>query len=185
MIKIQNNLGLIGLKSTQMRIRTQIDEPMLRVRQSLPKVETELEGARVNLDSARCWEEIGLKDTYTFSQANAQKGYEACFSYTGQTAEQGDMMARPDKYELGTILGEYAGRAFDKFDNNVTRIPSSPVDVSVIPARTKTDWQLGEVKGEYKGGKVTVKAMGGKLEVYLRQQPYIDIRYEPQVDLYG
>lgn len=185
MLKIQNKWAQIGLNTSQVMVRMQISHPRLKVMQELPKVEMELTQARVSLDSSRCREEIGLKDSLAFIRDNAQKGHEACLSYIRETAERGDKMARPDKYQLGLILKEYAGKAFKKQEFNVTRIPQSLVDVTVLPARTETAWQTGRVQYEYYPGEVTANTMGGRVEVYLRQQAGIELSYEPQVDLYG
>lgn len=184
MIRINQSSAQIGLKISKPGMRMQTRDPLLKLKQTLPRAELKLEGARVDLDSTRCWAEIGIKRPLAFTRDNAQKGYQACFSYTGQVASEGDMMAHPEKYNIENIMAYFGSKAFEKFDFNVTQIPRSPVDVEIIPARTEINWQMGRVKGDFQPGDMTVKGIWGRVDVYLRQKAGIKTEYVPEVDVY-
>jgi hypothetical protein len=178
-------MAQIGLRTQEPGIRLDTRAPQLKLRQVLPKAAIEIEDSRVVLDATQCREEIGLKKPLSFSREMARKGYEACFTYTEQVASEGDILGQPEKYNLETIMASYGKRAFKEFAFNFTRIPRSPVDIEVVPGEVEIDWQLGRVQGDFRPGEVKLAAVGGKVEVYLRQKASLKVDYVPEVDMYG
>lgn len=178
-------MARIGLRIQEPGFRLNSRAPQLKLRQVLPKAAMKIEDPRLVLDASRCREEIGLKKPLSFAREMARKGYEACFSYTGQVASDGDILGQPEKYDLKTIMAGYGKRAFEELAFNFTRIPRSPVDIKVVPGEVKIDWQLGRVRGDLHRGEVKLAAVSGKVEAYLRQKASVKIEYVPEVDMYG
>lgn len=184
-IKIEQTFAQIGLKTSLPQFKLQIREPRLEIREQLPAVQISQENVQIRCDATQCRAEIGLLNPVAFSRQNAQEGFRESMAYIGRVAQKGDMMARIDKYDISSVMAQLGAQAFEQHQFNVDRIPKSPVEVEVIPAKLQMDWQLGQLEVRPRFGDVSGELIRGKVDVFLRQKASIAVEYMGEnVDAY-
>lgn len=177
-LRINQTQALIGLRSHYPQIGLKTRQPLLQLQGTQLEVSIHQEEARVRCDSSQTRYEMGYKEPAAFSRDNALKSMQMGLSYIGQVSREGDLMGRPERYDMADINRAYADLAWDDAaDYNVARIPRSLVDIKVIPSKMEMGWQMGRVEGALQRGEVKVGSTRGKVDIYLRQQASLRIDY--------
>lgn len=185
MLSIRQSWAKIGLNSRLAQVKLKIKEPELALKSTHLKVQIKQEMARVECDATQCRVEAGYKTNTIFARDNRQLAWKTSNEYIANTAADGDMLASVEKYNIGDCMVHHAAQSWNDKEFVFTRIPQSPVDITVIPPSLETNWQLGEVKGDLDLGTIDNHFTPSELRVYLRQKASIDIKYlGSKVDAY-
>jgi hypothetical protein len=175
MLQINTTPGLIGINIVQGR--QSIQQPMGKQEISQPKAELyiEKELPKVIIDQYQCFAEAGLKKPIDLAKDNSQWSYECFLEGIAMYNEEGNMMA---KIENGAnplpSIGE--NRAFPRYDFNIDFIPKSRPKIDVT-GYLKIDWNIKKPIINYEVRKPTIDFQRGKVEIFMRQWPSIEINY--------
>ncbi|MGI6488882.1 MAG: hypothetical protein GX964_02770 [Syntrophomonadaceae bacterium] len=174
-LRITSQPALLGLD---------IKKPFLRMETSPPRVELDITRARVEMHSSRprihidqseCFADMERRTPLEFSWYWSGLAREAALNGIGEIAEEGDQLAA---IEGGPTIADIAlANTDDYVEWNIDFIPKhrpriefelQPVEFNPVPGRVDLHLNRGRVYTELDWGRV---------DVYLRQQPYLKIEY--------
>lgn len=174
-IRIHQQFGQIGLN---------IKEPFLHLKISPPRLELDIREAKLNIhselpkisiDQTECFADMDRRTLSQLLRYLEELAWEAGLEGIGKIAQEGDMLGA---IEDGITVGDIA------FMNN-----PQPVDFNVdcIPKhRPRIEFELHPVEYQLNRGQVGVNLVRGdvrlnldwgKVQVYLRQWPWLEIEY--------
>jgi hypothetical protein len=165
----------IGINQNPPRLALETHIPHLP-RQTRPaEVSIRREEPRLEIDTSHVRGELGFREHLPFFRHCASLGWQEAVAGTKQKAREGDRMAR---YYTGekAIAAIARENSVDSAEVNLALWPTRPpeikvdtggLDVEVEPGGTVIDYAPARVGGDFTWGKV---------QVYLRQKPGIEIR---------
>ncbi|SHJ66512.1 DUF6470 family protein [Paramaledivibacter caminithermalis] len=177
-LKINIINGLIGMNISQGKMNIDYGKSNFHMQTKNPKINMEITQPKVNIDQTKPLGEIGLKKITDFIKTNVEKGKQVCLQGISRIVQQGNELAM---IEAGNTAiprqSEY--NAFDQYKKevNVDFIPKSRPEISLEEGTVKINFKKGEVNIENKPQEVNLDYTLGKVEIYLKQKPFIDIEY--------
>lgn len=145
------------------------------------------EKPRVLIDQYQCFAEAGLKNNRDFTREAAQRGYRQVMKYIGQTTQDGHALAAIEKG--GNPIADIAvRRAYPQKEFGLDFIPKSRPEIKVVGG-VETEWEKNAegvnngVKGSYVPGFADSDFTPSKVNIYVKQYPLVDIKYENDVDI--
>lgn len=177
-LRITTQNGFIGINTTPGKMNIDYGKSNYNLQTRNPKIDMEITQPKVKIDQTKPLAEIGLKNIFDFTSSNVQKGRQAAFRGIGKIAKQGDELAR---IEMGSNIiasqAEYNAFEQNKKEVNIDFIPKSRPKIELKEGKVNINVQEGEVDIQSKPQDVNLNLNRGKVEIYLRQKPFIDIEY--------
>lgn len=177
-LRITTRHGLVGINTTQGKMNINYGKSNFRIQTKKPKMNMEITQPKVKIDQSKPLAEIGLKKISDFIKTNAGKGKQVCSQGISRIVQQGNELAR---IETGSnaISSQARYNAFDQYKKevNIDFIPKSRPQVDLQEGKVDINLEKGEVSIQSKPQEVNLDYNVGKIEVYLRQKPFIDIEY--------
>lgn len=177
-LRITTQNGFIGINTTPEKMNIDYGKSNYNFQTKNPSIDMQITQPKVKIDQSKPLAEIGLKKVFDFISSNVQKGRQAAFRGIGRIASQGDELAR---IETGSnvIASQAEYNAFDqnKKEANIDFIPKSRPKIDLEKGKVNINLQEGEVDIQSKPQDVDLNLDRGKVEIYLRQKPFIDIEY--------
>lgn len=142
---------------------------------------------RVLIDQYQCFAEAGLKNNRDLMREGTQRGYRQVMKYIGQTARDGYALAAIE--QGGNPIADIAVReAYPQKEFNIAFIPQSRPEIKVVGSVSTSCDKNGEgvnngVKGNYAPGFANSDFTPAKVNIYVKQYPSVDIKYENKVDI--
>lgn len=158
----------------QMEIRQPKGEQSIHT--TMPKVKIESETPRVIIDQYQCFAESGLKNYLDLTKEAARLGYQKVLEGITRIVEDGNRMAQIENGMPPAIPELAEKNAWEELDYNIDTIPKSRPKIDV-EGSLNIDWELGRVNIDYKINKPIINFQRGKVEIYLKQKPSIEIKY--------
>lgn len=174
-LQINTTPGLIGINS--ILGWQSIQQPRGEQRISQPKAQMEIdrELPKVYIDQYQCFAEAGLKNPTDFTKDNVQWSYKCFLEGIAQYNEEGDMLAQIEKgINPMPIIAE--NRAFPRYDFNIDFIPKSRPKIDV-KGYLRIEWKTNQPVISYQVRKPVIDFHPGKVEIFMRQWPDIEINY--------
>lgn len=173
--QIKSTPGLIGINTISAKLS--IRQPRGRQEISQPKAELyiERELPRVIIDQYQCFAEAGLKNPTDFAKDNGQWSYKCFLEAIARYNEEGDMLAQIEKGSNPfPVIAE--NRAFPRYDFNIDFIPRSRPKIDVT-GYLNMRWKINKPLINYEVRKPIVDYERGKVEIFMRQWPSLEIKY--------
>jgi hypothetical protein len=177
----------LGIETTpgQWDIRTQ--SAKLEMHQKHAKVNIRTEKPRVLIDQYECFAEEGLKNNYDFTKEAAQRGYQQAMEFIGKTAQDGYTLAAIENG--GNPIAAIAKRDSSPQKEFVLAIiPRSRPKIDVtgnVDIQWDRNWEgvMTGIEGRYIPGFVDANYNPGKVNIYVKQYPSVDIKYDGNIDV--
>ena len=190
-----NNMGLsinttdiqLGIDRTPSSLQMETQNARLELHQKHAKVSITTETPRVLIDQYQCFAEAGLKGNYDFARETAKLAYRHVMKYIGETARDGDTLAAIEKG--GNPIANIAvRRAYPQKEFGLDFIPKSRPKIEVTGSSDIRWERNGEgansgVEGNYIPGYANINFQPTKINIYVKQYPSVDIKYENSVDV--
>ncbi len=159
----------------------------LEFKQKHAKVNITTEKPKVLIDQYECFAEAGLKGNYDFTKEATQRAYQQVMEFIGKTASDGNTLAAIENG--GNPMKAIAVRdAYPKYEFGLGFIPKSRPKIEVTGS-VNIDWERNwegvnnGVDGTYTPGSVNIDFEPAKINMYVKQYPSVDIRYENNIDI--
>lgn len=177
-LKITTQNGFIGINTAAGKMNIDYGKSNFKLQTKKPQIDMQISQPKVKIDLSKPLEEIGLSKIDNFIKANAQKYRQAALSGIKKIASQGNELAM---IETGSnvIASQAQYNAFDqnKKEVNIGFIPKSRPKIELEEGKVSISLQKGKVDIQNKPQDVNLNFNRGKVEIYLRQNPSIDIEY--------
>jgi len=177
-LRITTRQGLIGINTTQGKMNINYGKTKYYLQVKHPKIDMEVTQPKVKINQEKPLAEMGLKDVFTLTRSKVQEAKQACLNGIGKIARQGDELARIEAG--GNPIPEQAEyNAFEQFmkEVNFDLIPKSRPEITLEEGKVYTNLEEGKLEVLGKPQEVNLNFSRGKIEIYLRQKPFIDVEY--------
>lgn len=174
-IRIHQQFAQIGLRIQHPVLRLDISRPVLDLSISEPRLHIHSELPRIQIDQTECFADMGKQTPLQFSRSQSQAAREEGLEATGQIVAEGDMLGA---IEDGVTVADIAlMNTEESVDFNVDCIPKHRPRIEVITYPVEFSFDRGKVDANLIRGDVKLDLDWGKVRVYLRQQPRLEIEY--------
>lgn len=177
----------LGIERTPSSLQIETQNAGLELHQKHAEVNITTEKPRVLIDQYECFAEAGLKNNYDFSREAAQLGYQQLMKYIGETASDGNTLAAIERG--GNAISSIAARKASPEKNfGLAFIPQSRPKIDVTGSLDLQWDRNGEgiyngVEGNYIPGYANINFEPTKINIFVKQYPSINIKYENSVDV--
>ncbi|WP_432662666.1 DUF6470 family protein [Wukongibacter baidiensis] len=177
-LKITMRQGLIGLNVNQGTMNIDYGKSNYKMKTRDPKIDMEITQPEVMIDQTIPLAEIGLKKVTELIKTSARNGRQECLEGIGKIVQQGNELSRIDT-GVDPIPSQAKYNAFDQKmkEVNIDFIPKSRPEITLNEGKVEINLQEGDVDIESKPQDVHLDLNRAKVEVYIRQKPFIDIEY--------
>lgn len=180
-LEIRRTDAVFAVETTPARLEMQSERARLEFRQKHAKVNIHTELPKIRIDQYQCFAEAGLKNNYDLLQEIVQRAKQYALEYVGKVAADGDMLAAIEKG--GNPIAAIAERdAYPEHEFGLDTIPKSRPKISVtgdLRIEPERNWEGANngVEGRFIPGSLNVNYYPGKVNIYMKQYPSVDIRY--------
>ena len=174
-LQMKSQMALIGMNSTQ---------PLLELRSRLPKIELQIEEPRLeirsprpvlHIDQTQCFADHHKRNLADFAAYYANLAWSDSMEGIARRAIEGDLLAQIHKdFSIGDLFTRHLG---ETAEFNVTAIPKQPPRIWIDTFPVQYKLKRGKVNLDFQPGQVDIRFHKGKLNIYLRQQNYLEIYY--------
>lgn len=177
-LRITTRHGFIGINGTQGKTNISYGKSNFAMGIKAPKIHMDITQPKVKIDQTKPLSEIGQGKVFDLIRSNVKKSKEAIFRAIAKTVQQGNELAR---IETGrNVIAEQAkdnafGQSIQEF--NIDFIPKSRPEIDLEEGRVEINLEEGDVDIESAPTEVNLDISRGKVEIYLRQKPFIDVEY--------
>ena len=165
----------IGINQNPPRLALETHIPNLPRQTRPPEVKIKREEPRIEIEMSHVRGELGFREPLPFARHNAALGREMAAAGTKRKAREGDRLARccTGEKAIAAIARE---NSVDSAEVNLALWPTRPPVIKVDTGGLKIDVQPGGTGIDYAPARVGGDFTWGKVQVYLRQKPGIEIR---------
>ena len=181
-LSISSTDTILGMESSPARLEMQSQAARLVFQQTNAKLKIHTDSPRVTIDQYECFAEAGMKNNYDLLKEASSRAYQHIMEFIGQTAEDGGRLAAI-QYG-GNPIAEIAARdAFPVHEFGIGFIPQSRPKIDVtgsiqIEPVLDSNGATNSITGDYTPGSLNISYIPWQLNIYVKQYPSIDIRYE-------
>lgn len=173
-LQIHQQYAQIGLNIKEPAIRLHTVHPRLEMNTRSGQLTMESRRPDLHIDQSKCFADAGLRSPEALKDYLISQALSDFMEGVGEVASEGDALAQIN----GTSIADIAATCLDTehvFD--VKAIPQQPPDIRFDIYPVKIDYQPTDVDIRLRQGRVESNLDRGKVEVYLKQKNYIEIRY--------
>ncbi|MDD3269963.1 MAG: DUF6470 family protein [Syntrophomonadaceae bacterium] len=176
-IKINQQAALIGLNIQKPQVKLSITPPKENVSYSMAEVRVSSSDPKVWVDMTQVWADIGLKDIKQFSSYTVSLGRSVSMEGIARRVQEGRSLAAID--EGGTVAGVVKSRvrAEAECPFTIAFIPEHAPEITPEVENLEIEAQPGGVSLSCEQGGVENDAPWAKVDMYLLQKPYFDIKW--------
>ncbi|RPF54358.1 DUF6470 family protein [Aquisalibacillus elongatus] len=178
-IRMQSQMALVGINSTQGKQTIQQPEAELSIQQPKAEVMINRRPPRLTIDQSQAWSDMGLYGALEATERNAQEGEQAWLQSIAKKSQEGDQLMKI----------EQDGNPIASISKNNAYEPMKEFNVGWIPSHfsVKTDYDPGELNINVKRNEPIIQAQPqkpvinyerGQVETYLRQENDLQIDVE-------
>ncbi|WP_042355978.1 DUF6470 family protein [Bacillus rubiinfantis] len=177
-IRLQHLNAQIGLRITQPVQEIQQSPADVSIKQVPVQMTINRQPSQLEIDQEEAWNQLGFKSLSTLSAELADYAKQAGLEAIGEIVDEGNQMAA-----IENKSDAFVAIAVDKGnpppdDYNIAFIPSyGSVKIHYTPTEQYIEWKQGGAEIDVKQNKPVHTYQPGKVEVYLRQEPTLDIDF--------
>ncbi len=176
MFEINRVNGQLGINTINTKMQIRQPKADMEIEKKDAKLQIRTEHLKVVIDQQQCFNETGLADNNTLTATNADLGKQAAFEAIARIAEEGNMLAAIEN-KIDAIAEIAFNNMESKLDYNFTLTPKSRPQISFTGGTVDIQVEDGYVKVHTKPNKPIIDVENGRVEIYLLQQPKLEIRY--------
>jgi len=169
--------GQIGIETTNAYLDIRQPKGEQSIRQIKPQMIIDRELPKVLIDQSQCFAEVGRKPWSQVAEEYAQMGRQQALEGIARIVDDGNRMAMIQR-GMPEAIPEIAFKNSmpKQHDFNFAMIPTSRPKIDVT-GYININWQLGGVEYSYIPRRPEVDYYPGKVDIYMKQYPKIEIRY--------
>lgn len=171
-IRLQSQPALLGIETRKPKTTMHREPPLIRMERTFPTFESERTGPKLVIEQQKVWEEIGTGGPLYLTQQQKAQGQAGAVEVIGKIAQEGDFLVAIEN--PGNTIAELAAQLPPQKEFNVDLIPKSRPQIRV-EGELKINWKLGKLKREFTGGKVEINCEPAAIKAYIRQHQYLKI----------
>jgi len=174
-LRINQQLGLIGLDIKPPAFQMNIRHPRLDLEITPPELQIEQKLPQLEIDQTQCFIDMDRRPPMDFLRHVVGRAREAVLQAIARIAKEGDMLAAIEK---GIDIADVAlmnSQQLKEF--NVAAVPEHRPEIDVIIHDPSISLVPGDVGVNPVNGQVNGYLDWGRVKVFWRQKPYIDIDY--------
>jgi len=176
-IKITQQSGAIGVKTTPAKLYIHSEPPKLKIKQRRAELIINREGSKLIIDKKEAWEQMGNKTLPKLIEDFAKRAKNICTEATIEMAKSGTKIAKAGKSRGEVIKQIILKRMTDDIKTiNVDLIPKEGPRVRYIRSKLEITWVIHEPEIEWEiNARVEIEVEPHRVEIYVRRKPFIKI----------
>jgi|GEM_PF-2427571 len=171
-IRLDSQPALLGLETRKPKLNMQRESPLIQLERTPPILKIERTGPKLYIEQRKVWEEIGTGGPLYLTEQQKVQSQVKAVEAIGEIAQEGDFLAAIEN--PGNTIAELAAQLPPEQEFNVALIPKSRPSAQV-EGELKIDFKPGKVKGRFAGGKVKIDCQPAAVKAYIRQHHYLKI----------
>jgi hypothetical protein len=175
-LKVNTTPALIGIETRNATLEIKQHKADLTMKREPLEMKIEKKDSEIQIDQSVCFSECGNKKIFDLIKHSAQMGKQKSMEAIGKISSEGNEMMRIEN-DGEPIKNIGVNNAFPKKDYNIGFIPKSRPKITATKAEHKIDFEGGKTNIDVKVNKPTINYNQGKVDIYLRQKPSINIEY--------
>lgn len=183
-LSITSKPALIGMETQNARLSWKNELPVVELETQNVELNMQTTLPKIKIDQSQCFSESGLKSISELNAENAQRAVSDMYQSIGRIAEQGNELT--NFHNGGNVIAEQgyynAYTQFEKDFNMVTMPRSRPV-ITLERGEVTMNPTVPRVIANLKMAKLDAQYQPGKVDIYLRQKPELNITYTPKLDV--
>ncbi|NLM96926.1 MAG: hypothetical protein GX175_04840 [Halanaerobiaceae bacterium] len=172
-IRIEQQHALIGLDIKKPDLKTIQGKPLLQIKREMGKLDIETDHVEINVDNYPSYYDLGYRKPADISKDIAGKGREVYLEYVKRTSINGDRLMR---IEENTTISDIAVDETFSGEKEVNLAWIRGPEIDVIKAELSMEYTPGRIIFYSQLAQTRVDLDWGKVNVYLKQYPHIDIQ---------
>lgn len=174
-LQMRSQMALIGLEISKPFLHLRITKPQINLEIKEPELHIRSLHPVLHIDQTQCFADAGKRTLSAFTAYYADRGWADALEGIARRAQEGDLLAQIHK---GYTIEDMAAQDLGKVDEfNVTAIPKQPPRIWVDTYPVEYEFIRGYVENRAQMGSVEGELQRGKVDVYLRQQNYLEINW--------
>ncbi len=174
-LRINQQFGLIGLGIKHPALQLMIRDPRLDLKVTPPELLIEQKLPQLEIDQTQCFIDMDRRPIMDFLHHVVGRARTAVVQNIAHTAGEGDMLGAIEK---GIDIADIAlmnSQQWKEF--NVAAVPEHRPEIDVIIEDLDMALVPGDVAVNLVNGQVNGYLDWGRVKVFWRQEPFIDIEY--------
>jgi hypothetical protein len=171
-IRLKSQPALLGLETKKTKTTMRREPPLVRMERTAPTFEIERTGPKLVIEQTKVWEEIGTGGPLYLTEQQKILGQAGAIEAIGRISQEGDFLAAIEN--PNNTIAELAAQLPPTRESNVALIPKSRPSARV-EGELKINWKPGKLKREFTGGKVEIDYEPSVVKAYLRQYHYLKV----------
>ncbi|MGS0763304.1 DUF6470 family protein [Syntrophomonas curvata] len=173
-LQIHQQYARIGLNIKDPAIRLHTSHPRLEMKTRPGQLTMESPRPDLHIDQSKCFADAGLRSPEILRDYIASQALSDFMEGVGEVVSEGDALAQI----TGTSIADIAATCLDtNYVFDAKAIPQQRPDIRFDIYPVKIDYQPADADVRLRQGRVESNLERGKVEVYLRQKNYVEIRY--------
>lgn len=167
----------LNINTTNAYIEIKQPKGQLSITQTKPTMAVDRQLPKVLIDQSQQFSEAGLKKWLELTEEYAQLGQQQAMKGISRIVEDGNRMAQIQRI-MPPAIPELVlkNSTSPRVEVNIDFIPKSRPKIDV-EGYLNIDWQLGKTDINYTVGKPIIECTPGKVDIYMKQYPKIEIKY--------
>jgi hypothetical protein len=174
-LRINQRFGLIGLDIKPPAFQMKVRHPRLDLEITPPELQIEQKLPQLEIDQTQCFMDMDRRPPMEFLQHIVGRTRTAVLQAIARIADEGDMLGAIEK---GIDIADIAlmnSQEWKEF--NVAAVPEHRPEIDVIIEKLDVALVPGDVGLNVVNGQINGYLDWGRVKVFWRQKPYIDIEY--------
>lgn len=172
-LKIEQQFARIGLEIKQPGLKVEQGKAHLQIKQKMGKLNIRADNVEISAENYSACYDLGYKKPVDVSRDIAQKGREVYIEYVKRTSNNGDRLMR---IEENTTFSDIAVEETFSGEKELSLKWKRGPEIDVKKANLEIDYKPGKSFFSSKLAQTKVALDWGKINIYLRKYPNIDIQ---------
>ncbi len=182
-ITINQTFAKIGMDTTKSSLEMRSSPAKLELHQNHARLSISTEKPKIMIDQYECFASSGLKNDMDLLLKAKQKAYQQVMSFIQKTAEDGKRLRAIE--DGGNVIASIAKRdAFPTNEFGMVVMPATGPEITLVEGSIKIDLASTNnglkpaIEGNYLPGWVNMKYNPNDVNIYMLQEPSIEIVYQ-------
>lgn len=178
-------MQLLKITTTPIEYKLQVENASLKVTENTPakidpqtplgKLSIKSENIKVQLDTSRARDSVGIRKVTDVMKTQGFKGMQAAQTASAQYAQLGEQLSQ---IQNGATVGTVFAQMMTKQpETAMVFIPSCGADISWKPNSLEIKYEPAKVKTEWQAAKFTMEFVPSRYKMDILQYPKVEIEY--------
>ena len=175
---------LLNITTVPISIEVVVKRAKLNYNTELPKVDVSrskgsltmhAEPVKINIDSTKAFDSIGLKKTDALIRDNADEGIKICYQATAKFVDDGNQLLNIQNISPADLAAQQSQRSIETV---MSFLPQSGPDISWSDGTLNINYQADELDFDWEtNSRASFEFVPGSIEFNIKSLPRVDIEY--------